>query len=88
MAIENETTTEMEISDEIQHTLEQFVSRHILPGKQFEITDRWSGIMGVGSEKMPIIKKLSPKIFCAVKMSGMGVALAPVAADTVTDMMR
>ena len=88
IAIENETTTEMETSDEIQNTLERFVSRHILPGKQFEITDRWSGIMGVGSEKMPIIKKLSPKVFCAVKMSGMGVALAPVAADTVTDLMR
>lgn len=86
--IENETTTEMETTDQIQQTLEQFVSRHILPGQLFEITDRWSGIMGMGSEKMPIIKKLSPKVFCAVKMSGMGVALAPVAADTVTDLMR
>jgi glycine/D-amino acid oxidase-like deaminating enzyme len=88
MAIENETTTEMETTNEIQDTLERFVTRHILPGTQFEITDRWSGIMGVGPEKMPIIKKLSPKIFCAVKMSGMGVALAPVAADTITDLMR
>jgi glycine/D-amino acid oxidase-like deaminating enzyme len=88
IAIENETTTEMEITEQIQQTLEQFVSRHILPGKQFEITDRWSGIMGMGAEKMPIIKKLSPRVFCAVKMSGMGVALAPVAADTVTDLMR
>ena len=44
--------------------------------------------MGMGAEKMPIIKKLSPGIFCAVKMSGMGVALAPVAAETVTDLMR
>jgi glycine/D-amino acid oxidase-like deaminating enzyme len=88
MAIENETTTEMETTNEIQDTLERFVTRHLLPGTQFEITDRWSGIMGVGPEKMPIIKKLSPKIFCAVKMSGMGVALAPVAADTITDLMR
>jgi gamma-glutamylputrescine oxidase len=88
IALENETTTEMEVTNQIQQTLEQFVSRHILPGKKFEITDRWSGIMGVGSEKMPIIKKLSPNLFCAVKMSGMGVALAPVAADTVTDLMR
>lgn len=88
IAIENETTTEMEITDEIQNTLEQFISRHILPGKPFEITDRWSGIMGIGSEKMPIIRKLSPNVFCAVRMSGMGVALAPVAADTITDLMR
>ena len=88
IAIEDETTSEMEITDRIQDTLSEFISKHILPGKTFEVTDRWSGIMGMGSEKMPIIRKLSPKIFCAVKMSGMGVALAPVAADTVTDMMR
>lgn len=88
IAIEDETTTAMDISDNIQHTLEKFVSKHLLPGKNFEITDRWSGIMGMGAEKMPVIKKLSPKIFCAVKMSGMGVALAPVAAETVTDLMR
>ena len=88
IAVEDEMTTEMEITERIQHTLEQFIAKHILPGKTFEITDRWSGIMGVGTEKMPIIKRISPKIFCAVKMSGMGVALAPVAADTITDMMR
>lgn len=88
IAVEDETTTEMQITDRIQHTLEQFIAKHILPGKTFDITDRWSGIMGVGTEKMPIIKRISPKIFCAVKMSGMGVALAPVAADTITDMMR
>lgn len=88
IAIEDETTTEMDITEKIQQTLEQFIAKHILPDKPFEITDRWSGIMGLGTEKMPIIKRISPKIFCAVKMSGMGVALAPVAADTVTDMMR
>jgi len=87
IALDQETTIEMETTENIQRTLEQFVSRHILPGQQFEITDRWSGIMGVGAEKMPVIKKISPHIFCAVKMSGMGVALAPVAADTVTDLM-
>ena len=32
----------------------------------------------MGSEKMPIVKELQEGIFCAVRMSGMGVALAPV----------
>lgn len=88
LAVVEETTTEMEVTDFIQRTLETFVSRHLLPGQHFEITDRWSGIMGVGAEKMPVIKKISDNVFCAVKMSGMGVALAPVAADTVSDLMR
>lgn len=88
IALEQETTTEMDVTQNIQDTLEQFVSKHILRGVRFEVTDRWSGIMGMGPEKMPVIKKLSSNVFCAVRMSGIGVALAPVAADTVTDLMR
>lgn len=87
IAIEKETTEVMDITENIQRTLEDYISRHLLPGVAFEITDRWSGIMGVGPEKMPIIKKVSSNVYCAVRMSGMGVALAPVAAETVTDLM-
>lgn len=87
IAIEQETTTEMNVTDNIQQTLEQFISRHILPGITFDITDRWSGIMGIGPEKMPLVKKISSHVFCAVRMSGIGVAIAPVAADAVTDLM-
>ena len=87
MAIEEETTVEMDITSTIQNRLENFVATHLLPGTPFEITDRWSGIMGLGGEKMPIVKKISPNVFCAVKMSGMGVALAPVAAETVAGLM-
>lgn len=86
-AIDEETTTEMDISDKIQKKLEQFISTHLLPGTSFEITDRWSGIMGMGAEKMPIIRQLSSNIFCAVRMSGMGVALAPIAGDEMSRMI-
>lgn len=86
-AIEEETTTEMDITGNIQQKLEQFISDHILPGTRFEITDRWSGIMGLGSEKMPIIKKISNNTYCAVRMSGMGVALAPVAGNEVAKLI-
>lgn len=87
-ALELETTTEMDVSANIQQTLERFVSKHILPAEPFEITDRWSGIMGVGGEKMPVIQKISSNVFCAVRMSGMGVALAPVAGESVSELMR
>jgi glycine/D-amino acid oxidase-like deaminating enzyme len=87
IAVEEETTTEMETSEKIQQRLEEFIAEHLLPGVPFEITDRWSGIMGLGSEKMPIVKKLSSNMFCAVKMSGMGVALAPIAGETVSALM-
>jgi hypothetical protein len=33
--------------------------------------------MAMGAEKTPIVKQLSERQFCAVRLSGMGVALAP-----------
>ena len=43
--------------------------------------------MAMGSEKMPIVKEIQPNIFCCVRMSGMGVALAPVVSQQVAEMM-
>jgi gamma-glutamylputrescine oxidase len=87
LAIEAEATTEMAITDTIQHELQRFLSEIILPGKHYTIEDRWSGIMGMGSEKMPLISAVNDHVFCAVRMSGMGVALAPVAGDRVASLM-
>lgn len=86
-AFEQERTTEMATTDKIQKELEYFLAHYILPGKEYAITDRWSGIMGMGSEKMPILQEVSPNVFCAVRMSGMGVALAPVVGEKVAGMM-
>ena len=86
-AFEEETTTSMTITDTIQKELEQFLAQYILPDYQYTITDRWSGIMGMGNEKMPVIKEVAPQVFCAVRMSGMGVALAPVIGEKIADMM-
>lgn len=87
MAIEEETTTEMETSDRIQQELERFLQETILPDRFYTIEHRWSGIMGMGSEKMPIIKAVNDHIFCAVRMSGMGVALAPIVGEKIAMLM-
>jgi gamma-glutamylputrescine oxidase len=84
---ERERTTEFNTTSFIQEELERFLSTVILPGQKYEITDRWSGIMAMGSEKMPILRKFSDNIIVAVRMSGMGVALAPVIGDTVASMI-
>ncbi|HSB92796.1 MAG TPA: FAD-binding oxidoreductase [Flavitalea sp.] len=84
---ERERTTEFGISSFIQEELERFLSTVILPGQNYQVTDRWSGIMAMGSEKMPILKKFSDNIIVAVRMSGMGVALAPVIGDTVASLI-
>ncbi|HXO77673.1 MAG TPA: FAD-dependent oxidoreductase [Puia sp.] len=87
MAIEAETTTEMDLTDLIQHELQRFLQEVVLPDRYYTIEHRWSGIMGMGSEKMPIIKAVNDHIFCAVRMSGMGVALAPVVGEKIAMLM-
>jgi glycine/D-amino acid oxidase-like deaminating enzyme len=86
-AIAGETTDQMGISDPIQSELERFMRETILPGRHFTVEHRWSGIMAMGSEKMPVIKAVNDHVFCAVRMSGMGVALAPVVGEKIAALM-
>jgi gamma-glutamylputrescine oxidase len=86
---EGERTSTFQTTEIIQSELEQFLRNVILPHykEPYEITHRWSGIMAMGSEKSPILKEVQPNIFCAVRMSGMGVALAPVIGRQVSKMV-
>ncbi|MES2568049.1 MAG: FAD-dependent oxidoreductase [Bacteroidota bacterium] len=70
-----ENSSEFELNEKIHQHLEKLLKTIILPGVKFEIEQRWCGIMGVGNEKKPIIKKVSPNVVCAVRMGGMGVAI-------------
>ena len=70
-----EETTAFGLTDLIQNHLEALLSTTILPNATFEIDSRWSGIMGVGKQKKPIIKELQPNVYCGVRLGGMGVAI-------------
>lgn len=70
-----ETTTEFGFSPTIQDALEHFLFTHVIPGKDITITHRWSGIMGVGPTKEPIIREVKPNLWTAVRLGGMGIAI-------------
>ncbi|MBC8756964.1 FAD-binding oxidoreductase [Kordia sp. YSTF-M3] len=70
-----EETTELMQTKLIQQKLEELLKTTILPNTNFEIEHRWSGIMGVGSQKKAIVKPLSNHVFCGVRLGGMGVAI-------------
>ena len=76
-AFAEEHSYDMTTTDKIQGELEKFLREIIVPGERFTIDHRWSGIMGIGQEKKPIVQELQEDIFGALRMSGMGVALAP-----------
>lgn len=86
-AFEEETTTDMSLTGTIQQELERFLRDVVLPGRHFTIDTRWAGIMGMGGEKTPIVRALNDQVFCAVRMHGMGVALAPVIGEQVAALM-
>ncbi|MGG9972727.1 NAD(P)/FAD-dependent oxidoreductase [Ferruginibacter sp. SUN002] len=87
-AFDEENTTEMLTTELIETALNHFMTTYLLPNTPYTITDKWSGIMAMGSEKLPIVQKLSDRVFCCVRMSGMGVALAPVVAADIAQLMR
>jgi len=84
--IAGETTTEFGITETIQSNLKHYLQNVILPNTEYKIENTWSGIMGVGNNKKPIIKAVSSNIFCAVKMGGMGVAIGSLAGKQVADL--
>jgi len=85
---EGETTTEIAITELIQQKLEQLLAEVILPNQSFEIDHRWSGIMGVGTTKKPIVQQLSNHVFCGVRMGGMGVAIGSLVGKQVADLVE
>ncbi len=70
-----EETTEFGETQIIQDKLEALLRNMILPDHPVKIERRWSGIMGVGAQKSPIVKQISNSIYCGVRLGGMGVAL-------------
>ncbi len=82
-----ETTVELKLTDGIQQKLEYMLREVILPGQEFTIEQQWSGIMGMGAEKKPVVKKVDKNLFCAVRMSGMGVAIGSLVGKEAAEMM-
>ena len=75
LAFDAENTSQTGLTSIIQDKLEQLLKTTILPQTPFEIDTRWSGIMGVGGQKKPIIKQIHPNVYCGVRLGGMGVAI-------------
>ena len=70
-----ETTEALETTAFIISYLSDLIRNSILPGINFEIEHSWSGILGVGDSKLPIVKKIDENVTIAVRMGGMGVAV-------------
>ncbi|MCK6606808.1 MAG: FAD-binding oxidoreductase [Flavobacterium sp.] len=84
---EGETTTSHDTTELIQNRLEELLKTVILPHQSFEIEHRWSGTMGVGTHKKPIVEQLSNHVYCGVRMGGMGVAIGSLVGQELADLV-
>jgi gamma-glutamylputrescine oxidase len=77
-AFDEETSFDMNTTPAIQEALERFLREHIPQAARVPITHRWAGIMGMGTEKRPLLRQVSDHVFTAVRLSGVGVAISPL----------
>lgn len=84
---EGETTIDFGNTDLIQNKLETMLREIILPGTDFKIAHRWSGIMGMGTHKNPVVQQLSEHVYCGVRLGGMGVAIGSIIGQELADLV-
>lgn len=75
LAFEAEQTDQLDGNELIRSALAQLLKTVICPGCSVEIDGWWTGILGLGPVKKPVIEQVSPNITVAVRLSGMGVAI-------------
>lgn len=89
LAIEQEQTYDFGINPKINQALKSILKSDILPQFKYDITHEWSGIMAFGDNKTPIMQWISPEVYVAVKLSGMGMALGSYLGEKVAkEMLR
>jgi len=82
-----ENTNQIGNTSIITNQLKHILKTQILPNTDFEIDYSWSGIMGVGNVKSPIIKQVSKNIYCGVRLGGMGVAIGSIVGKEIAEMV-
>ena len=82
-AFDEETTVSFETTSLIQDALDNLLCQHILPSSSYKIEYRWSGIMGFTKDKQPLVKAITARVSAVIICNGMGVALAPMVAETI-----
>jgi gamma-glutamylputrescine oxidase len=84
---EAERTDQFGSSELVRSALTQLLKTVILPGRPVEIEGWWSGILGLGPQKKPIIERVSPNVVVSVRLSGMGVAIGTLVGQQGADLV-
>lgn len=81
-----ETTDQFGIHEALEAHLKAFAAEYLLPGIPHTWDRGWSGILGVGNQKTPILRQVLPGVFAGVRLGGMGVAIGSELGCQLADM--
>ncbi|MEM9884783.1 MAG: FAD-dependent oxidoreductase [Bacteroidota bacterium] len=87
LALKVEQSDQFGQTDLIQKALIDLLENLILPKQYFEIEQWWSGILGIGVQKKPIVKMVDDRIGVAVRLGGMGVAIGTSVGERAAKML-
>ncbi|MEQ8471917.1 MAG: FAD-dependent oxidoreductase [Marinoscillum sp.] len=87
IAIDEEQTSEFGINEKIEKKLLEDLRAVIIPGIDFEVEMKWSGIMAFGASKEPIIRQLDKRTYLGARLGGMGVALGSLVGEEIATMI-
>lgn len=73
--LEKEKTDDFGGNELIRKALVKLLETVICPGREVEVDSWWTGILGLGPVKKPIVEQVSANVTVAIRLSGMGVAI-------------
>lgn len=83
----SEQTAEFGPNELIRSALVQLLKTVVCPGHPVEVDAWWTGILGLGSVKKPIVERYSDNVVIAVRLSGMGVAIGTLVGQEGAEML-
>lgn len=82
-----EQTDAFGTTGKIRTALLRLLETVVIPDQKIAVEGWWSGILGIGSQKKPIVQAVSKNIVTAVRLGGMGVAIGALVGEEGADLL-
>ena len=80
---DTERTDTFDSNNTILNHLIEFTKRHLV-NESIEVETQWSGIMGLGQSKRPLVKQIRAGLRVGVRLGGMGIAIGAAVAHSLS----
>lgn len=85
--LEKENTDQFGRNPVVLEALQDFLYTHLADPTTCRMDYQWSGIIGIGSIKSPIIARVRRGVYVGVRLSGIGIALASLLGEELSELV-